>query len=165
MAAEDLVRSHPFAFKKDSTLGRPQSTATSLAVHSAERGEGCAIIVFAPENRPIYRVTILHVTRYQLMIWMGTSGHLIPAGGLSRCDRAWFGVTRDARRVTLLHLQKRVTRCLQRVAPFSGHPTMLMRFAVTARPDSSGTGRCDRSRQSGRPGGEAGQQGATSFRD
>jgi hypothetical protein len=33
MAAEDLVRSHPFAFKKDSTLGPASiTTATSLAV-------------------------------------------------------------------------------------------------------------------------------------
>jgi hypothetical protein len=41
MAAEDLVRSHPFAFKKDSTLGPASiTTATSLAVHSAERGGG-----------------------------------------------------------------------------------------------------------------------------
>jgi hypothetical protein len=41
MAAEDLLRSHPFAFKKDSTLGPASiASATSLAVHSDERGEG-----------------------------------------------------------------------------------------------------------------------------
>jgi hypothetical protein len=115
MAAEDLLRTHPFAFKKDSTLGPASiTTATSLAVHSAERGEGCAIIIFAPENRPIYRVTILHVTRYQLMIWMGTSGRLILPDGLCRCDREWFAVTRDARQATPLHLQR---PGVQRVAP------------------------------------------------
>ena len=113
MAAEDLVRSHPFAFKKDSTLGPASiTTATSLAVHSAERGEGCAIIIFASENRPIYRVTILHVTRYQLMIWMVASSHLILPDGLSRCDRDWFAVTRDARRATPLHLQGSATERL-----------------------------------------------------
>ena len=46
MAAEDFLRSHPFAFKKDSTLG-PAAIPfpTSLAAHGAERGEGCAIII------------------------------------------------------------------------------------------------------------------------
>jgi hypothetical protein len=40
---------YPFAFKKDSTLGPASiTTTTSLAVHSAERGKGCAIIIFAP---------------------------------------------------------------------------------------------------------------------
>ena len=53
MAAEDLVRSHPFAFKKDSTLGPASiTTATSLAVHSAERGEGCAIIILPGPHNP-----------------------------------------------------------------------------------------------------------------
>ena len=87
-------------------------------MHSAERGEGCDIIIFAPpENCPIYRVTILHVTRYQLMSWIVLSGRLILPDGLSRCERDWFAVTRDARRVTPLHLQKPVTRRLQRVTP------------------------------------------------
>jgi hypothetical protein len=118
MAAEDLVRSHPFAFKKDSTLGPASiTTAISLAVHSAERGEGCAIIIFPTKIAPIYRVTILHVTSYQLMIWIVPSGRLILPDGLSRCDRDWFDVTRDARRATPLHLQRQVTRCLQRVTP------------------------------------------------
>jgi hypothetical protein len=45
MAAEDLVRSHPFAFKKTALRPASIATATSLAVHSAERGEGCAIII------------------------------------------------------------------------------------------------------------------------
>jgi hypothetical protein len=45
MAAEDFLRSHPFAFKKDSTLGPAAiQFLTSLAAHGAERGEGCAII-------------------------------------------------------------------------------------------------------------------------
>jgi hypothetical protein len=110
MAAEDFLRSHPFAFKKDSTLGPASiTTATSLAVHSVERGEGCAIIIFAPDNRPIYRVTILHVTRYQLMIWMVASGRLILPDGLNGCDRDWFAVTRCARRATPLHLQRSAT--------------------------------------------------------
>jgi hypothetical protein len=45
MAAEDFLQSHPFVFKKDSA-SKPASitTAISPAVHSAERGEGCAII-------------------------------------------------------------------------------------------------------------------------
>ena len=46
MAVEDFLRSHPFAFKKDSTLGPASiAAATSLAAHGAERGEGCAIII------------------------------------------------------------------------------------------------------------------------
>jgi hypothetical protein len=53
MAAEDLVQSHPFAFKKDSTLGPASiTTATSLAVHGAERWEGCAIIIFPRPHCP-----------------------------------------------------------------------------------------------------------------
>jgi hypothetical protein len=61
-------------------------TATSLAVHSAERGGGLCHNYFPDENRPIYRVTILHVTRYQLMIWIVPSGRLILPDGLSRRD-------------------------------------------------------------------------------
>ena len=42
-----MLQSDPFAFTKDSASGPASiTTATSLAVHSAERGEGCAIIIF-----------------------------------------------------------------------------------------------------------------------
>jgi len=46
MAAEDFLWSHPSAFKRDSRSG-PASIAapTSLAVHTAERGEGGDIII------------------------------------------------------------------------------------------------------------------------
>ena len=54
------------------------TTATSLAVHSAERGGGWCHNYFSHENSSIYRVTILLVTRYQLMIWMVASGRLVP---------------------------------------------------------------------------------------
>ena len=62
----------------------------------------------------------LRVTRYQLMIWMGTSGRLILPDGLSRCDRDLFAVTRYARRATPLHLRGSASETrhafLQRVA-------------------------------------------------
>jgi hypothetical protein len=86
---------------------------------------------------------------------MGTSGRLVLPDGLSRCDRDWFGVTRDVRRATPLHLQmsgvqrrctfrgrrrRRVTCCLQRaassvatdsdVASASGVPAPAWRYAA-----------------------------------
>ena len=92
----------------------------TLALDSAEGGGGLCDNYFSHENSPIYRVTILHVTRYQLMSWMVASGRLILPDGLSRCDRDWSAVTRYARHATPLHLrgQRRRcgTRCLQRVA-------------------------------------------------
>ena len=83
----------------------------SRAVNDAQRREGGGLChnYFAHENNPIYRVRILHVTRYQLMIWMVASGRLILPDGRSRCDRDWFAVTRDARRATPLHLQRSAT--------------------------------------------------------
>ena len=46
MAASDLLRSHPFAFKKDSVPGMASiGDATWLAVHSPESGEGGDIII------------------------------------------------------------------------------------------------------------------------
>jgi hypothetical protein len=44
MAAEDFLRSHPFAFKKDSTLG-PAAIPfpTSLAATAPRGGEGYAV--------------------------------------------------------------------------------------------------------------------------
>jgi hypothetical protein len=51
MAAEDFLRSHPFAFKKDTTLGPASiASATSLAVHSDERGGGLCQDFVAPEH-------------------------------------------------------------------------------------------------------------------
>ena len=95
-------------------------TTVTLAPSTAPRGGGRAIIILP--MKIAQSAELLRVTRYQLMIWMVASGHLILSDGLSRCDRDWFAVTRSPRRATLLHLQRRVTRCLQRVAPFSGHP-------------------------------------------
>ena len=49
MAAEDFLRRHLFAFKEDTILRAGLYRICELAVHSAERGEGGDIIIFAPE--------------------------------------------------------------------------------------------------------------------
>src|SRR6202035_1987902 len=57
-APDDLLRSDPFAFTKDSAPGQASiTTATSLAVHSDERGEGCAIIILPDYLAPGSSVT------------------------------------------------------------------------------------------------------------
>jgi len=46
IATDAVRRSDPFTIKKDSALQAGSvATATSLAAHCAERGEGCAIII------------------------------------------------------------------------------------------------------------------------
>jgi hypothetical protein len=53
MAAEDLVRSHPFAFKKDSILGSASINCDLIGgAQRREGGEGCAIIILPPSGAP-----------------------------------------------------------------------------------------------------------------
>jgi hypothetical protein len=47
------------------------------------------------------------------MIWMGTSGRWILPDGLSRGDRDWFAVTRDARRATTVEVVPAIKSALE----------------------------------------------------
>ena len=93
-----LPLSQPFAFKTDF---QPERRHHDFGPRQRREGGGLCHNYFSHENSPIYRVTISHVTRYQLMSWMVAFGRLILPDGLSRCDRDWFAVTRYARRVTV----------------------------------------------------------------